>query len=290
MTYDANGGKGTMDGTTLDKGSEYTVLPNAFTAPDDTQEFKAWEVDGQEVAPGAKITVKDNTVVKAVWKKIQVNITYDANGGSGTMTGATVDKGSKYTVLPNGFTAPNNQEFKTWEIDGKEVAAGTEITVTKDTVAIAIWKAKKSHNTDGKGSTITLTYDPNGGNWGGNTSVRKQVETKGVTVKILEAPTKDGYTFQYWKGSEYHPGDLYTANEDHTFIAQWEPNPSVTPSDNPNTPGTPGMVTPNEPNKPAKPGTRAPKTGDMSALSLCASGILAAGGAIALLKKRREER
>ncbi|MDU6662098.1 MAG: hypothetical protein E6474_07315, partial [Actinomyces sp.] len=51
VSYDGNGGSGSMDGKTLNKGSKYTVLPNGFTAPDDSQEFKAWEVDGQEVAP-----------------------------------------------------------------------------------------------------------------------------------------------------------------------------------------------------------------------------------------------
>ena len=57
-----------MDGKTVDKGSDYTVLPNAFPAPDDTQEFDTWEVDGQRVAPGTSIKVKDNTVIKALWK------------------------------------------------------------------------------------------------------------------------------------------------------------------------------------------------------------------------------
>ncbi|WP_277034448.1 InlB B-repeat-containing protein, partial [Propionimicrobium lymphophilum] len=112
--------------------------------------FKAWEVDGQEVAPGAKITVKDNTVVKAVWKKIPVNVTYDANGGKGSMDGATVDKGSEYTVLPNGFTAPDDtQEFKAWEVDGQEVAPGAKITVKDNTVIKAIWKKIPVDNSNG---------------------------------------------------------------------------------------------------------------------------------------------
>nr|MCW1092044.1 hypothetical protein [Streptococcus anginosus] len=76
---DANGGGGTMTGATVDKGSNYTVLPNTFTAPDDTQEFKACEVNGQEVAPGTKIKADKDTVIKAVWKKIPVD---NPNGGS----------------------------------------------------------------------------------------------------------------------------------------------------------------------------------------------------------------
>ncbi|MDK7231378.1 hypothetical protein QP442_08395, partial [Pauljensenia sp. UMB1177] len=108
-----------MTGKTVDKGSEYTVLPNAFKAPDDTQEFDTWEVNGQKVAPGTKIKADKDTVIKAVWKKIPVKVSYDANGGSGTMTGKTVDKGSEYTVLPNAFKAPDDtQEFDTWEVNG----------------------------------------------------------------------------------------------------------------------------------------------------------------------------
>ena len=150
VSYDRNGGVGDMDGKTLNKGSKYTVLPNGFTAPDDSQEFKAWEVDGQEVAPGTEITVNGDTVVKAVWKKVQVSVSYDGNGGSGSMDGATVDKGSKYTVLPNGFTAPDDsQEFKAWEVDGQEVAPGTEITVNGDTVVKAVWKKVQVDNPNG---------------------------------------------------------------------------------------------------------------------------------------------
>ena len=150
VSYDANGGSGTMTGKTVDKGSEYTVLPNGFTAPDDTQEFKAWEVNGQEVAPGTKIKADKDTVIKAVWKKIPVKVSYDANGGSGEMKPATVDKGSEYTVLPNGFTAPDDtQEFKAWEVNGQEVAPGTKIKADKDTVIKAVWKKIPVDNPNG---------------------------------------------------------------------------------------------------------------------------------------------
>ncbi len=68
VSYDANKGTGKMDGKKLNKGSKYKILGNAFTAPDDTQEFKAWEVDGKEVPAGTEITVTKDTTVKALWK------------------------------------------------------------------------------------------------------------------------------------------------------------------------------------------------------------------------------
>ena len=169
VSYDANGGSGTMTGKTVDKGSEYTVLPNAFKAPDDTQEFDTWEVNGERVAPGATIKADKDTVIKAVWKKIPVKVSYDANGGKGSMDGATVDKGSEYTVLPNGFTAPDDtQEFKAWEVNGQEVAPGTKIKADKDTVIKAVWKKipvdnpNGGSNNNGDGAT-KASKSPNSG-------------------------------------------------------------------------------------------------------------------------------
>ena len=215
VTYDGNGGGGSMNAATVDKGSEYTVLPNAFTAPDDTQEFKAWEVDGQEVAPGAKITVKDNTVVKAVWKKIQVKVTYDANGGEGTMEGKTLDKGSKYTLAANGFTAPENQEFKTWEIDGKEVAPDIEITVNKDTKVKAVWKD----------IMVDINFEPGEGSG----TMKKETVKKGSTFKLpaskFEAP--ENMELKGWKigDTEYQVGDKITVNDNTTVTAIWKKIP-----------------------------------------------------------------
>ncbi len=42
-------------------------------------------------------------------------------------------------------------------------------------------------------------------------------------IDIPETPVREGYTFKYWKGSEYYPGDRYMVEDDHTFTAVWEP-------------------------------------------------------------------
>ena len=118
------------------------MLPNGFTAPDENQEFKAWEVDGKEVVPGAKITVKDNTVVKAIWKDIEYKVNFDGNGGSGDMQGKTVKKGATVELPASGFTPPTGKEFNGWEINGKSYKAGESITVNGDVTVKALWKNK----------------------------------------------------------------------------------------------------------------------------------------------------
>ena len=213
VSYSPNGGSGDMAGKTLKKGSKYTLLDSSFTAPDDTQEFKAWEVDGKEVAAGTEITVDKDTEVKAVWKKIQVNVTYDGNGGEGTMAGKTLDKGSKYTLLESTFTAPDDtQEFKAWEIDSKEVPAGTEITVNKNTVVKAIWKKIQ----------VNVTYDGNGGD---GTMAGKTLD-KGSKYTLLESTftAPENKEFKGWKigDTEYSAGDEITVNANTTVKAVWK--------------------------------------------------------------------
>ncbi len=44
----------------------------------------------------------------------------------------------------------------------------------------------------------------------------------GDSIKIPEAPVKEGYKFLYWEGSKYYPGDEYTVKSAHTFKAVWE--------------------------------------------------------------------
>ena len=137
VSFDANGGTGTMADLTGVLG-EYTLPANGFTAPTGMK-FKCWSVDGVEKAVGDKITVSANTTVKAVWENITYTVTFDANGGTGTMADVTGISG-EYTLPSNGFTAPEGKQFKAWSVDGNEKAVGDKITVTADTTVKAVWE------------------------------------------------------------------------------------------------------------------------------------------------------
>ena len=71
-------------------------------------------------------------------------VSFDANGGTGTMadvTGVT----SSYTLPANGFTAPSGKQFKGWATSASgTVITGTSITVTADTKLYAIWTSTSS--------------------------------------------------------------------------------------------------------------------------------------------------
>ena len=162
VTFDGNGGTGSMEPVTVEEGSRYVLPACGFTAPDG-QEFKAWEIGGVEYNAGDGYVVLGNTEIKALWKDSTVipttfTITFNANGGTGSMEPVTVEEGSRYVLPACGFTAPDGQEFKAWEIGGIEYNAGDDYVVLGNTEIKALWKDSAVIPT-----TFTITFNANGG-------------------------------------------------------------------------------------------------------------------------------
>ena len=120
---------------------------------------------GTVVSPGsasASITITVNHVA-------EYTITYDANGGTGTMSD------SINHVSANGFTAPTGMEFKEWntQADGKGTTYVVGATVTTDTDLYAIWQRLRYTTgfESSDGFTATQTYNttkvdgPTGKQW-----------------------------------------------------------------------------------------------------------------------------
>ena len=137
VTFDANGGSGEMTPAT-DLTGEYTLPENGFTAPDG-KKFKGWSLtkDGEIVT---KVTMDKDVKVYAIWEAIPVTtytLTFDANGGTGSMTAKTGLTG-EYTLPANGFTAPSGKQFEGWSLttDGTIV---TKVAMTENRTVYAIW-------------------------------------------------------------------------------------------------------------------------------------------------------
>ena len=187
VSFNANGGTGTMADVT-DISGEYTLPENGFTAPAGKQ-FKAWSVGGVEKAVGDKITVTANTTVTAVWEDIPVvtyTVSFDANGGTGTMADVTGISG-EYTLPANGFTAPAGKQFKAWSVGGVEKAAGDKITVTANTTVTAVWEAIE-YNVTVTGGTASV---------GAGTPITKA--TMGTTVTLTAGAAPSGKVFDKWE-------------------------------------------------------------------------------------------
>ena len=133
----------------------------------------------------------------------------------------------------------------------------------------------------------TLTFNLGGGTLDGKTGSITIEANVGDTITIPNAPTREGYTFKYWQGSEYYPGDKYKVEGDHTFTAVWEKSSS--PADNDtsgnkssntgNTSTTSGGGTTSSGGTTTSSvtagGTQTPKTGDNSAGSAALVALVA---------------
>ena len=173
LTYDANGGAGTIDSATGAAGESVTVAENGFTR--DNYTFTGWntQADGKGTAykAGDSFTLTDkDTVLYAQWSKnapAQVKVSYNANGGVGTMESVTGDVGSKIVIQQNGFTR-SEYTFTGWntQADGKGTAykAGDSFTLTdKDTVLYAQWSKNSGSAGTGTNGTAKPTDIPKTG-------------------------------------------------------------------------------------------------------------------------------
>ena len=193
VAYGVTVKNGTADKATAEAGEKVTITANA--APEG-QEFDKWtgdvefaDANAEETTfnmPASDVTVtanyKDKDEEKPAVEKVTVS--FDANGGSGTMAAETVEKGSIYTLPACGFTAPAEKEFKAWEVNGKEYKAADKITVTADTTVKAIWAAVQNPATPKYNVVVT-----NG--TGDGSYAAGQIVT-------ITADSKSGYTFKEW--------------------------------------------------------------------------------------------
>ena len=221
VTFDGNGGTGSMEPVTVEEGSRYVLPACGFTAPDG-QEFKAWEIGGVEYNAGDGYVVLGNTEIKALWKDSTVipttfTITFNANGGTGSMEPVTVEEGSRYVLPACGFTAPDGQEFKAWEIGGVEYNAGDGYVVLGNTEIKALWKDSTVIPT-----TFTITFNANGG-----TGSMEPVTVEEGSRYVLPAcgfTAPAGQEFKAWEigGIEYNAGDGYVVLGNTEIKALWK--------------------------------------------------------------------
>lgn len=121
ITFAANGGAGTMDPVAVRTGADYTLPECGFTAPEG-KEFDCWNVNGENMAPGAKVTVTEDMEIVALWKATPATGEGSADGGSDSDS-----SGSQNNTATNN-TAPNNTAANTTNNTTVNVATGTKET------------------------------------------------------------------------------------------------------------------------------------------------------------------
>lgn len=152
VAFSANGGTGTMNRHTYNRGTSYALPMNTFKR-------SGYEFDGWATSPlGAKVysdrqSVRDlapagaTITLYARWKAVAATerpytIKFDANGGTGSMSYQTVNRNATVSLYNNGYTR-SGATFKGWNTkkDGKGASYSNRASVK---------------NLGAAGSTVTL--------------------------------------------------------------------------------------------------------------------------------------
>ena len=228
VSFDSNGGSSDMSSVSKEEGSTYALPSNSFTAPEGYR-FIGWCVgeDSTLRQPGYEFEVTGDVVIHAQWEEIPIvyfDVSFDSNGGTGSMASISVKEGDTYTLPENEFTPPKGYKFIGWTVgnDATLKQPGDEILVSEDVVVHAQWELIPI-------PTYTISFVANGG-YGSMASVTKEEGSTFALPKCtFRAPT--GKQFAGWKvnndGELLKQGDEIVITSNIKLFAQWEDAPVV---------------------------------------------------------------
>ena len=220
LSYNANGGSGSMSSQTVTEGQAAKLKTNSFTK--NGYYFTGWNTkangSGTSYSDGAYATFYGNTTLYAQWEKYaDPVITFDKNDGSGTTVTQTVPYGESATLNANSFTR-TGYTFTDWNTraDGSGTAYGdgASVSPSSNVTLYAQWTI----------NTYSFSFDANGGTGsmsGGSAAYGESIQLPG------NAFTRPKYTFTGWNtrangsGTAYADNASLTLTEDTTLYAQW---------------------------------------------------------------------
>ena len=162
ISFDPNGGTGTMKPMRVKAGVGYTLPECTFTPPEG-KEFAGWlAVNGNVYPAGHDVYSTYDQSLKATWKDkevAEVTISFDPNGGTGTMQPMKVKSGEEFELPECTFTPPEGKEFAGWLAEnGKVYPAGDIVLSYSSSVLKATWKDKAEVDVTQMFSDVTKNW------------------------------------------------------------------------------------------------------------------------------------
>ncbi len=199
ISFDPNGGTGTMKPMRVKAGVGYTLPECTFTPPEG-KEFAGWlAVNGNVYPAGHDVFSTYDQSLKATWKDkevTEVTISFDPNGGTGTMQPMKVKSGEEFELPKCTFTPPEGKEFAGWlAVDGTVFPAGDVVISFSSSVLKATWKDKAEVDVTEMFTDVTKNWAYPGIQYcvthqlmsgvGGNLFAPKMTTTRAQIVQIL---------------------------------------------------------------------------------------------------------
>ena len=158
----------------------------------------------------------DVTITAAFEMRNEHTVTFDANGGSEpeelpeevttAMPAKKILHGSEYSLPECEFIAPENQQFKAWQIDGTEYPVNASVTITADITVKALWEDAPPAPAE---YTVTVTNDGNGIG-----TATPSTAAAGTEITLTVMPSEE-YHFKEWQVES--PAGLVITNNKFTM-------------------------------------------------------------------------
>ena len=203
------------DGSTIftDKDSGWTS-PQSFTADRDGT-VNIWVTSYNGGGYTGTFAIAYSTINSA---KPSYTVTFDANGGSGTVSTQSVTPGESITLPDGSGLSRDGYAFGGWTTDasgGTTYSAGASYTPTGNVTMYAKWN-------------YVVTFSANNGS---GTPSAAQTVTPGSSITLPSSGglSRNGYVFYGWNtyssgtGTNYNVGTAYTPTSNVTLYARWIP-------------------------------------------------------------------
>ena len=139
-------------------------------------------------------------------------VSFDGNGGGGTMDSLQVSEGTKYTLPSNGFTPPAGKKFYKWDKGnvGEEITIDSNITIKAEWIEdtnywLGVYNSRSNH---GKVKII-------GGSWDSGWVNAYGTGFSSGREFTVSAQADSGYKFKEWQNED---GTIASTNMDYTFV------------------------------------------------------------------------
>lgn len=244
LTYDANGGTGTLidPSSPYNAGSTVTVLaPGGITRTGYT--FTEWNTlpdgTGTSLSPSGTFTIFGNTTLYAQWTINQYSVIYEGNGNTGGAAPATqtADYNTPVTISGAGALVRTGYTFAGWNTaangSGTPYAAGASFTIpAQNTTLYAQWTINTYTITVTQGTNGTIAPGTTTVNYGDNPTFTITPDAGYHIVDVLvdgsSVGTVGSYTFT--DVSADHTITASFAINTYTITATAGANGSITPS------------------------------------------------------------
>ena len=223
ITYNTNGATGSPSRAT----DSFTFGTTPISLPDKTgmtyagYTFVGWSETTSGTAVVNPYSPTQTRTLYAIWAGISYSISYNVNGGTGSVADATYTTGATGVTLNNGSSLTRSgYDFAGWKNVAGTTVSTSAYTPTDNVTVYAIWNPKSIAVTYDRGIATTTTAFPSATNvaFGANLTL-----SSGVDVSTTISATN--YLFAGWaiNGVTYKSGDTYRVSSEApiTVTAQW---------------------------------------------------------------------